>query len=84
MDKLDCGITDLLRSVTKYEIGHKCDMSLSLYADKDTETPECTHRISSQSRHNLVKLIALIGAATVVISMLCTVCSCFCGKCAGK
>lgn len=79
MDKLDCGITDLLRSVTKYEVGCKCNASMSLYADKDSQTAECTHSFSSQSRHNLLKLMALIGMAAIGASMLCAVCSCFCG-----
>ena len=79
MDKLDCGITDLFRSITTCEIGCKCDSSISLYADKDSQTPECTHSFSSQSRHNVLKLVALVGLITVGITMFCVVCSCICG-----
>ena len=84
MEKLDCGIAGLLRSVAKYEIGHKCDMSLSLYADKDSETPECTHRMSANARHNLLKLIALIGTVALGFAVIGAICSCIgsndCGR----
>ncbi|MBE6549904.1 MAG: hypothetical protein E7670_05705 [Ruminococcaceae bacterium] len=84
MDKLDCGITDLLRSIPKYEVGCKCDASLALYADKDSETPECSHSFSSKSRLNLLKLIALMGVTVAGVSMLCALCSFLCGSCKNK
>ena len=84
MEKLGCGITDLLRSVAKYEVGHKCDMSLSLYADKDSETPECTHRMSANARHNLLKLMALIGTVAAGFALLGAFCSCISGNCRCK
>lgn len=84
MEKLDCGITDLLRSLTKYEVGCKSDMSLSLYADKNAEIPECSHSFSSKSRHNLLKLMALIGVMSVGFAVLCSLCSCICGSCKRK
>lgn len=80
MEKLGCCITDLLSSVAKYEVGHKCDMSLSLYADKDSETPECTHRMSANARHNLLKLMALIGTVAAGFALLGAICSCICGN----
>ena len=84
MDKLDCGITDLLRSITKYEVGCNCDASLALYSDKDSETPECSHSFSSKSRLNFFKLIALLGVTVAGISMLCALCSFLCGSCKNK
>ena len=75
MEKLDCGIAGLFRSISKYEIGHKCDMSLSLYSDKDQQTPECTHSASASARHNLLTLIALIGTVAVGFALIGAICS---------
>ena len=80
MEKLGCCITDLLSSVAKYEVGHKCDMSISLYADKYSETPECTLRMSANARLNLLKLMALIGTVAAGFALLGAVCSCLCGN----
>ena len=80
MEKQSCSISEILRSIPKYEIEHKCDMSLSLYADKDTQTPECTHRMTVNARHNLLKLMLLIGAVSFGFGMLGAVCSSVCKK----
>jgi hypothetical protein len=80
MEKQNCGISELLRSIPRYEIEHKCDMSLSLYADKDAEAPECTHRMTANARHNLLKLTLLIGAVSFGFGMIGAVCSSICKK----
>ena len=64
-------------SLCHYSVGHRCDLTLSLYADEETETPECTHRFQGSSRHNLFVLIGLVGGVTLMIGLVAKLCSCF-------
>lgn len=71
-----CGaIASFLSSLCSYELEQKCDMSMSLYKDKDADTPECTHKLHAVSRQNILKLIGLIGVAVVGITAVCSVAS---------
>lgn len=78
MDKLGCKISNLVRSIADLEVEHKCDMSLALYASSDAQTPECSHKMSCNARHNLLKLMALIGAVAAAFALLGAVCSAIC------
>lgn len=57
-------------SICHYSIGHKCDLTLSLYADEATETPECSHHFQGSSRHNVFVLVGLIGGVILMIGLI--------------
>ena len=63
-------------TLCRYQIGHECDISLSLYAAPSTEKPECMHRIKGSGRHNLLLLIALMGGVAILWSMIKALCAC--------
>ena len=57
-------------SVGHYSIGHECHLTLSLFADETSETPECSHRITGSGRHNLLLLIGLLGGIILMLGLL--------------
>ena len=62
-----------LRSLGRYSFEKKYDLTLALYADDSASTPECSHRFSGSSRHNLLKIVCLaviLCAAMATILML--------------
>ena len=81
-DKPCRAVYDFLSSLCSYELEQKCDMSMSLYKDKDSDTPECTHKLHAASRQNLFKMIGIIGAVVVGITVICSISSVFrLGRC---
>ena len=60
-----------------YSVGHDCELTLSLYADEATRTPECSHHIKGSSRHNLLILIALTAAVALALGLIKKLC-CLC------
>ena len=81
-DKPCRAVSDFLSSLCSYELEQKCDMSMSLYKDKDSDTPECTHRLHAQSRQNILKIVGLVGVVAVGITVICSVASMFrLGRC---
>ena len=62
-----------------YSVGHDCQLTLSLYADEAAHTPECSHHLKGSGRHNLIRLIALVGGVTLMLALIKTLC-CLCKK----
>lgn len=75
MKKLCCKMGEFFRSIGRYQFGKQYDLTLSLYADGETETPECSHRFEGNSRHNLLKYLGMVGAVAVMISVISLLCS---------
>lgn len=75
MKKLCCKIGEFFRSVGRYQLGKQYDLTLSLYADGETQTPECSHHFEGTSRHNLLTYLGLVGAIAVFISLISLLCS---------
>ena len=72
MKNFCCKMKDFFCSLGRYSIEKKYDMTLALYADGETDTPECSHRFQGNARHNVMK-IALMGVA--LTAMIAAVCS---------
>ena len=68
---------EILRGITCCEIEKKYDLSLSLYADSEVETPECSHTFQGSSRHKLWKLMGLYAAVAIAIALTGAVCRLF-------
>jgi len=66
-------------------VGGEYDVTLKLFSDKQTKTPECAHHMKGVCKHNLLKLMALGGIAAVAIGgLVCLVhmcCSAMCKHC---
>ena len=54
----------------RYELAHDGELTLSLYADRGAQTPVCTHRLKSHSRHNLFCVLGLLGGVILLISLI--------------
>lgn len=63
-----CGISD-------YTVRGDYDLTVQLYPDKTSTTPECTHHIKGTMKHELRKLLALggimVGLAAIGAAMVC-------------
>ena len=68
-------ILDKIRELFGYQLRKKYDMSLWIYADESTDTAECTHRFTGDSRHHIWKIAALLGAVVLFCSLLRCVCT---------
>lgn len=69
-----------IRSLGSYSLEKKYDLTLSLYADGQTDTPECSHHFAGHSRHNLLKLTALIVLLCAAVATICMLFGCCKGK----
>ncbi len=56
----------------RYSIGKEYDLTLSIYADGKTDSPECSHRMRGSSRKNLLKSVAVLAVLMVLISLMCS------------
>ena len=73
-------VLDKINQLFHYQLRKKYDMSLWLYADENTDTAECSHRFTGDSRHHVWKIAALVGGMALFFSML----RCVCGLCQRK
>ena len=72
-----CKAKCALKNLSDIRIKSKYDMSVSLYDAKSPETTECTHVSSGEGDHSLIKLLAVVGVVSVIMSAICCVCSLF-------
>ena len=63
-------VTAFCKVLGRYNLGHDCDLTLSLYSGKSAEVPESTHRIKGSGRHNLFLLILLMGSGLLFIGLI--------------
>ncbi len=54
-------LSEKCRSLFGLQLRHKYDMSFWVYPDEQSDTPECTHRFTGDSRHHIWKIVALLG-----------------------
>ena len=64
-------------AISRYQIRHQCDMTISLYDDKEDETPSCSHRMQGDVRVCLWKLLVTVGLCAAFCSLLHGICSLF-------
>lgn len=65
-----------LRSLGSYSIEKKYDLTLALYADGTTDTPECSHHFAGNARHNLVKIVCMGVMLSAAIASVCMLYGC--------
>lgn len=63
-------LTDFCDTLSRYNLRKDYDLTIGLYADDETETPEASHRFHGSSRHSLLKLLGLIGLVFVSIALI--------------
>ncbi len=62
------------KELCRYQLRKKYDMSLWIYADDATDTPECTHRWTGDSRHHIWKILVVLGGVMLLGSALRWIC----------
>lgn len=74
----------MLSKMSNYCVKGDYDLSLSLYADKNSGIPSCTHRINGSMKHSLLYLAGLGAVAALAASLaVCighTCCSLMCAR----
>ncbi len=62
------------KKLCDYQLRKKYDMSVWIYADDTTDTPECAHRWTGDSRHHIWKIALVIGGVLLLGSALHRIC----------
>ena len=57
-------------TLSHYNVRGKYDITVGLYADETTHTPESSHHFSGNKRQGLFQLLALGGLAVVALGLL--------------
>lgn len=65
-----------LHKLGGYSIEKKYDLTLALYPDADTDTPESSHHFSGGGRHNLCKMTCLVVMLSAAIAAICMLYGC--------
>ena len=64
------GMAAFCGKLCRYQVGHECDLTVSLYADEAAIAPECSHRFGGSGRHNLFAVMGLIGGVILLITLV--------------
>ena len=75
MKKMFAKIVGFFRAIGCLSLEKKYDLSLALYPDGTSSTPECQHRFQGESRHNVLKMIGAISAVAIPLILLCSLSS---------
>lgn len=67
-------VCDKCRALSEYRLRHKYDMSFWVYSDENSEHPECTHRWTGDSRHQIWKIVALLGGIILFMGVIRALC----------
>lgn len=67
-------VCEKCRALFGYQLRHKYDMSLWLYSDEQTDSPECTHRWTGDSRHSIWKIVAILGGTVLFFGLIRALC----------
>ncbi|MBE6546063.1 MAG: hypothetical protein E7668_01310 [Ruminococcaceae bacterium] len=62
-------------ALCEYSMGKDYDMTLSLYADDSTHSPECSCHLKGSGRQKLWRLLAIAGAVVLIVALLRRLCS---------
>ncbi len=65
-------IKQFFADLCRYSIGKEYDLTVLVYADGKTDTPECSHRMRGSSRKNLLKAVAVLAVLMVITSLMCS------------
>ena len=65
-----CGLTD-------YTVKSDYDVTVQLYPDKKSATPECSHHLKGSMKHELGKLLAF-GGLMIGLAAICAAAVCIC------
>lgn len=74
-------VCDAVSKMSKYSVRCDYDVTVGLYCDDDPDTPECSHRFSGRSQHNVLRLLAIGGIIGVAVAAIRIGC---CAICRGK
>lgn len=72
-----CKAKTACKNLSDIRIKNDYNMTVTLYDAKAPETAECSHTMKGSSDHSLMKLLAIVGIVSVVMSAICCVCSLF-------
>ncbi len=67
-------LAEKCRQLWGYQLRKKYDMSVWIYPDEQSDTPECAHRWTGDSRHHIWKLVCAIGGLLLLGSALRWIC----------
>ncbi|MBQ8331242.1 MAG: hypothetical protein IJX94_01920 [Clostridia bacterium] len=67
-----CALGDFFKGIGRYSLGKDYELTIALYPDSETDTPQCSHQIKGSSRHNLLKVAALAGLLMLGITAIAT------------
>ena len=77
--KKDSSIPAKLSRLSDCVLKSDYDVTLQMFADKDSKTPECSHHLKGNMTHDVKKLMALCGVAVGAMA-LCAAAVCICRK----
>ena len=64
-----CKIKKLLHELGKIQLKSDYHVKLSLYRDGDCEHPSSSHSTNGSSKCRIIKIIAAVGAALIILSI---------------
>ncbi len=75
--KASSKLSDAIKRLCGYTLKTDYDMTLEIYKDDGAALPECSHTFTGNSRKNIVKTVAFIAAASIMICLVSSLCSFF-------
>ena len=75
--KASSKLGDAIKRLCGYTLKTNYDMTLEIYKDDAALLPECSHTLTGTSRKNIVKTVAFIATASIIICLVSSLCSFF-------
>ena len=75
--KASSKLSDAIKGICGYTLKADYDMTLELYKSEGEALPECSHSFTGSSKRNVVKTVAFIAAASIVVCIVSSLCSFF-------